>query len=176
MIIPCPDFEYEFVFTLIIQKLNPLSAGNKNDSVRLETRIHSSARDVWKAWTDPELILKWIGSDPDGEGLKAQMDTRPGGKYEISFRNSDGSKHTCFGIYIEVLEFRNLAFSWEWENEPGVVSIVEISLTPDGDDTMMQFVHAHVGNLSMHDYHAGWESTFVKLNQLLINKKSGYKI
>lgn len=146
-----------------------MAIGKVDDSIRIDIRIHASVQKVWKAWTDPAVILKWIGSDPDGKGLKAQMDVRTGGKYEISFRASNGSEHTCFGTYSEVEELRNLVFSWEWKSEPGVESLVEIELTPDGNDTLMQFLHAHVGSRSIHNYKAGWKSTFEKLDKLLNN-------
>ena len=141
--------------------------GKEDDSIKLETRINASVFDVWKAWTDPALILEWIGSDPDGKGLKAQMDTRSGGKYEISFRASDGSEHTFFGTYAEVKEFQKLVFSWEWKNEPGVESLVTIELRPDGNETLMHFTHSGVGNRSMHNYLTGWRSTFEKLRHVL---------
>jgi len=140
------------------------------DSIILEINIHAPIQEVWRAWTDPALILKWIGSDPEGEGLKAHMDVRPGGMYEISFRGSDRVEHTCFGIYTEVKEFRKLIFSWEWKSEPGVESFVEIELTSDNDHTLMQFEHSHVGSRSMHNYVAGWKATFEKLEQLLNQK------
>ena len=140
------------------------------DSIILEINMHAPIQEVWRAWTDPALILKWIGSDPEGEGLKAHMDVRPGGMYEISFRGSDRVEHTCFGIYTEVKEFRKLIFSWEWKSEPGVESFVEIELTSDNDHTLMQFEHSHVGSRSMHNYVAGWKATFEKLEQLLNQK------
>ena len=140
------------------------------DSINLEIKIDAPFQAVWKAWTDPALILQWIGSDPKGEGMNAQMDVRPGGMYEISFRGSDRVKHTCFGMYTEVKEFRKLIFSWEWKSEPGVESFVTIELTPDGDFTLMDFEHSHVGNRSRHNYQAGWRATFEKLTHLLNQK------
>jgi len=147
-----------------------------NDSVSLEITIHASIQDVWKAWTDPALILKWVGSDPKGVGLKAQMDVQPGGTFEISFRGSDQVEHTCFGIYTEVKEHRKLIFSWEWKSEPGVESLVIIALRPDGDDTYMQFEHTGVGNHSVHNYLDGWTKTFEKLKQLLNRKQPDLEI
>ena len=70
----------------------------------------------------------------------------------------------------EVKEFRKLIFSWEWKSEPGVESLVTIELTPEGDHTLMQFEHSHVGNRSMHNYLTGWTMTFEKLNMILIQK------
>jgi uncharacterized protein YndB with AHSA1/START domain len=147
-----------------------LAIDQRDDSINLEIKIHAPIQDVWKAWTDPELILHWIGSDPKGEGLKARMDVRPGGLYEISFRGSDLVEHTFFGMYTDVKEFRKLIFSWEWKSEPGVESLVIIELTPDGNQTHMQFEHSHVGNSSIHNYLVGWGMAFEKLKQILNRK------
>jgi uncharacterized protein YndB with AHSA1/START domain len=142
-----------------------------DDSISLEISFHAPLADVWKAWTDSASILKWIGSDPKGVGLKAHMDVHPGGVFEITFSGSDRVEHTCFGIYTEVKELRKLIFSWEWKNEPGVESLVIIELVPDGNDTKMQFEHTGVGNRSMHNYLEGWTKTFEKLKQLLDQKR-----
>jgi uncharacterized protein YndB with AHSA1/START domain len=99
-----------------------------------------------------------------------EMNVRPGGTYEISFRGSDRVEHTCFGMYTEVKRFRKLIFSWEWKSEPGVESLVTIELTPAGDHTLMQFEHSHVGIRSMHNYLTGWAAAFEKLIQLLNQK------
>jgi uncharacterized protein YndB with AHSA1/START domain len=138
-----------------------------DESVHIEVKLPASVTDVWNAWTDPTLVLKWFGSDPRGVGLKASMDVRPGGKFEISFRGSDGIEHTCFGVYLEVEEPAELTFTWEWKSEPGVESLVTIVLTPRGENTQMQFEHAQVGSASAHDYLTGWTLTFDKLKNLL---------
>ena len=142
-----------------------------DDSISLEVTVRASLEDVWKAWTDPVLILKWFGSDPEGVGLKAHMDVRQGGTFEISFRGSDRIVHTCFGMYTEVKEFRKLIFSWEWKNEPGVESLVMVELMPVDNDTIMQFEHTGVGKHSMHNYLDGWTMTFEKLKRILNRKQ-----
>ncbi len=147
-----------------------MSVGKGNDTIHLEIKIHTPVQEIWKAWTEPGLILQRIGSDPKGEGLKARMDVRTGGKYEISFRGSDGVEHSCFGMYTEVKEFRKLVFSWEWKSEPGVESFVTMDLTPEDDYTLMQFEHSHVGDHSIHNYLTGWAMTFEKL-KLILNQK-----
>ena len=122
---------------------------------------------VWKAWTNPDLILQWFGSDPNGRGLKARLDPRSGGDYEISFCNRDGSDFTCHGHYLDVQPFRKLTLTWAWKNEPGVESLVTVQLNPENKNTHMQFEHAHVGSKSAHNYLEGWKSTFGKLERLL---------
>jgi uncharacterized protein YndB with AHSA1/START domain len=74
-------------------------------------------------------------------------------------------------MYTEVKEFRKLVFSREWESEPGVESLVIIGLTPDGNETSMQFEHAGVGCRSIHNYPEGWTMTFEKLKRILNQKR-----
>jgi len=63
-----------------------------------------------------------------------------------------------------------LAFTWEWENEPGTTSNVVVLLTPSGDAaTRMHFSHANLWEGSAHDYLVGWRSTFSKLANTLAN-------
>ena len=139
----------------------------ENDAINLTIKIHAPIEDLWKAWTHPTLVLKWFGSDPKGVGLDARLNVQVGGIYEISFRGSDGIAHTCYGVYREVKEFRKLVFSWTWKSEPGVESLVTIHLLREGENTFMQFEHAHVGNKSMHNYLAGWQAAFDKLDRML---------
>lgn len=138
-----------------------------DDLIHIETIIHAPLPAVWKAWTSPGTILQWFGSDPQGVGISAHVDLRPGGNYEISFRASEGIAHTCFGVYQEVTAFSKLVFSWQWKSEPGVESQVTVLLTPEAHHTFMQFEHAHVGKKSAHNYEAGWRNTFLKLERVL---------
>ncbi len=138
-----------------------------DSSVFLETTFKSSLERVWEGWTNPALIMNWFGSDPNGKVLKAELDVRPGGSFELTFQDSDLTEHTCYGIYHEVQAFSKLTFSWQWKSEPGVESFITLLLTPEGKYTRMQFEHSKLGGGSKHNYAKGWQTTFAKLNRLL---------
>ena len=89
------------------------------------------------------------------------------GSFEISFQDGDRTEHTCLGVYSEIEKFSRLGFSWEWKSEPGVVSFVLITLTAGDNLTRMEFIHSRVGSKSSHDYLVGWQSCFLKLENLL---------
>ena len=137
------------------------------DFVELEILFEASVKDLWMAWTDPVLILKWFGSEPDTQGLRANLDVHPGGCYEISFRDSSGTSHTCRGIYAEVRKFQKLIFSWEWKSEPGVESLVTLLFLPEGRFTRLKFKHIKLGNESKHGYQLGWQGAFSRLANVL---------
>lgn len=138
-----------------------------DSSIFIETTFKSPVEKIWEAWTNPNLIMKWFGSDPKGKGLRAKLDVRLGGYFEITFQDSDLTEHTCSGIYDEVQVLNKLTFSWRWKNEPGDESFVVLSLTPEGKSTRMQFQHKNLSSGSKHDYAKGWQNTFSKLESLL---------
>jgi uncharacterized protein YndB with AHSA1/START domain len=138
-----------------------------DSSVFLEKTFRSPIEKVWESWTNPSSIMGWFGSDPKGRVLKAELDVRPGGAFEVTFQDSDLTEHTCSGIYHEVQRWRKLAFTWQWKSEPGVESFVTLLFFQEGDLTRMQFEHKNLGSGSIHDYVRGWDSTFAKLESLI---------
>jgi uncharacterized protein YndB with AHSA1/START domain len=56
---------------------------------------------VWKAFTDPELIPLWWG--PHGtKTTVAEMDVRPGGRWKYVSQASDRDDVSFYGEYLEV--------------------------------------------------------------------------
>ena len=138
-----------------------------DSSIFFEKTFKTSIEKIWDAWTNPTLIMNWFGSDPKGKVLKAELDVRPGGNFEITFRDSDQTEHTCSGMYDEVRALSMLTFSWQWKSEPGVESFIILLLISEGKFTRMQFEHKNVGSTSKHDYAKGWQDTFLKLERML---------
>ena len=95
----------------------------------------------------------------------------PGGSFEITFQDSNGTEHTCCGVYKDVEPHNKLSFTWQWKNEPGVHSFVTVLLTSVDGITLMQFEHANVGFASAHNYAKGWKSTFEKLDRALASDR-----
>lgn len=139
---------------------------NETD-VQVEAIIHASPSLVWNAWTDPAIIMQWFGSDPNGRVEEAETDARPGGNFKITFYDSDGTRHTCYGTYKEVIAFSRLTFTWQWKSEPGHTSFIILSFFPDGDSTGLLLEHLNPGTGSTHDYTKGWQSTLAKLDHHL---------
>jgi len=139
----------------------------ENDTVIIDVRFNAPVTKLWQVWTDPALILQWFGSDPLGKGISAELDVKAGKNYRITFSNSDGAQHTCFGTYQTVIKPQKLTFSWNWVSEPGVTSTVTVDFEEQGEHTLMHFEQAGIGTASAHDYIPGWQSTFEKLRKVV---------
>ena len=135
--------------------------------IAITRRFSATPKLVWDCWTNPAHILRWFGSDPNGHGVSAQADLQPGANFEITFSNADGTQHTCTGTYADVRPHTNLSFTWRWKGTEEPESFVTIALTPHEAATEMRFEHTNLGHASSHDYAAGWQRTFDKLDRLL---------
>ena len=60
-------------------------------SLILKRHIKAAPAKVYTAWTDPEKITRWFGSDR-GPTLHAETDLRAGGRFRIVFRMIDGEE------------------------------------------------------------------------------------
>ncbi len=65
---------------------------------------------VWKAWTDPTLVSQWFGPEMFDIPF-AELDLRPGGKYNIHMRGPDGTIYPDQGTYLEITPPERIVFT-----------------------------------------------------------------
>ena len=145
-----------------------MSAKNNKDVI-IEKLFDASLQNIWDAWTNAEIIKQWFGSDPNGTVTYVALDVKPGGFFTVTFKDSDGTEHTCSGVYKEVIPMQKLCFTWQWKSEPGLVSLVTVSFRHEEFCTRMLFTHEQLHASYQHAYQEGWQRTFGKLEKV-INK------
>jgi uncharacterized protein YndB with AHSA1/START domain len=70
-------------------------------SIAYEREFRAPASEVWKAYTDPEIVRTWmLGPDPDTAFPVCEMDMRPGGSFRWQWVDDDGELE----IWGDVLE------------------------------------------------------------------------
>ena len=136
-------------------------------SIRITRYFPVPPQEVWHAWTDPNLVKTWFGSDPNGIVLTASIDLHIGGGFEVTFCNSDGMQYTCAGEYKEIASYQRLVFTWTWRDRPEIFELVTVLFQSEGNGTLMIFAHAHIDGGTTHNYEVGWNSTFEKLARTL---------
>lgn len=97
-------------------------------------RLRHSVADVWEALTDPERRAAWFGS--------MTIDPRQGGPYEMV---ADGppvppAMRRVTGRVLVWDPPRVLELEWN----QGIIgeTVVRYELTPDGDETILTFIHS----------------------------------
>lgn len=139
----------------------------ESPTVRITWHFAAPPEKVWEAWTQPRAVAQWFGSDPKGKVVSAKLDVQRNGSFEVTFLDSDGTRHTASGVYQQVEPYRLLKFSWSWASEPGIETQVTVALIAQGASTKMEFEHAGHTRTSSHDYASGWRSTFEKMQRVI---------
>ena len=85
------------------------------------TRIFDAPRKlVWKAWTDPEIVMQWWG--PKGFTSPAcKIDFRVGGQYLYCMRTPDGHEGWSGGEYIEIIAQEKIVSALFYADQNGRV-------------------------------------------------------
>src|SRR5688500_7356014 len=110
---------------------------DQSDAVEREVRIAASPEVVFDFFIDPAKKVLWKGS-------QAALDPRPGGMYRVHVTNRDIAR----GEYVEIVPHSRVVFTWGWEEgpvPPGSTT-VEVTLTPDGDGTIVRLRHLGLSN------------------------------
>jgi len=114
-----------------------------------EMRIKATPETIFPFFTDPEKMMQWKG--------KADLDPKPGGQYRCVMQ----SDYVALGEYVTVDPPRRVVFTFGWDVEgnpiaPGSTT-VEVTLTPDGDETIVQLRHSGLPDeQACIDHGRGW--------------------
>jgi uncharacterized protein YndB with AHSA1/START domain len=137
------------------------------------TRIFDAPRSlVFKAWTDPEHLVHWLG--PQGfTGTIMQMVARPGGAYRFHLRGPEGDDHWSQGVYREIVEPERLVMTRNWADAHGNPTSPETLLTvtfeEHGGKTKLTLHQAIFESVTARDLHrGGWHSSLDRLAEYLV--------
>lgn len=133
-----------------------------------QTRIiRANRHTVFKAWTDPDQLVKWWGPGTT-TCPEAEVDLRVGGVIRIANKIEDGSIIWINGAFEEVQEPEKLVYSWimgEMMQKPTKVT-VDFEEHPDG--TKLVLSHTRFADEAVRDHHGlGWTGCIDKLAELV---------
>jgi uncharacterized protein YndB with AHSA1/START domain len=82
-----------------------------SNSIRLHRVIRAPAERVYRAFLDPDAMVKWL--PPHGfTGKVHESNPRVGGGYRMSFTNfSTGSSHSFGGRYVELTPHERIRYT-----------------------------------------------------------------
>jgi len=122
------------------------------DTLTATVRIEAPPEVVFPYFTDPELLVAWIGES-------AELDAQPGGVFALRF-DSDSAVQ---GRYVVVDPPRRVMFTWGRPGDPELPedsTTVEVLLTADGEDTIVELFHRDLPPAQVERHLEGW-SLFV---------------
>lgn len=136
----------------------------------LTRRIDATPEEVFKALTEPALLLQWWGPvgvtiDPDA-GLTLDF-TRPGPWGSVMV-NDDGQRFKVTGQVTHVDPPNSVGFTWAWHDDAdarGHESHVTLTVEPvSGGASLLTLSHVDLADQDSADSHnQGWSSSLAKL-------------
>lgn len=136
-----------------------MSSTQTLDAIVKEITIKASAERIFRAFTEPEEIVKWWGRVGGYRSIRNTSDLRVGGRWESHGESADGTQYAVNGTYLEIDRPRLLVFTWlhHWEEYAGE-TVVRIELEERGGETLLRLTHSGFTNETARaDHNEGWD-------------------
>ncbi len=138
-------------------------------TVRLHRILRAKPERVYRAFLDPDAMVKWL--PPHGfTGKVHAIDARVGGTYKMSFTNfSSGNSHTFGGEFLELVPSERIRHTDTFEdpNLPGTMqTTITFRATPFG--TELNVVQEGIPEaIPVEACYLGWQESLALLAQLV---------
>lgn len=122
--------------------------------ISTSVRIAAPPEIVFPYFTDPQLMVTWIGDRVD-------LDAQPGGRFALDF-----SGVSARGFFVEVEAPHRVVFTWGIPDDvemPSGSSTVEVVLVADGGDTIVNLTHRDLPEDREPSHLEGWERCLTEL-------------
>ena len=138
-------------------------------TLRLSRVIKAPAERIYKAFLDPDAMVKWL--PPHGfTGKVHHMDAKVGGTYKMSFTNfSTGSSHSFGGKYLELVPNERLRYTDAFDdpNLPGTMNTT-ITLKKVSCGTELNVVQEGLPDVIPPEAcYLGWQESLEQLAKLV---------
>ena len=127
--------------------------------------INATPEQVYNAWLNPEMIIRYMTFGPEMAAQNAMSDPRVGGRFSFDMVGENRNPHA--GTYLVLTPYSHIAFSWEtpWSAPESRVDLV---LTPIPDGTEVVLTHVKFLSDQSRDGHfKGWTGILDRLDGML---------
>lgn len=138
-------------------------------TVRLHRVIHAPPDRVYRAFIDPEAMVKWL--PPNGfTGKVHHLDAKVGGTYRMSFRNfSSGNSHSFGGEYLELVPGERLRYVDRFDdpNLPGSMTVT-VTLKKVSVGTELNIVQEGIPDvIPVEACYLGWQESLMLMAKVV---------
>lgn len=138
--------------------------------------IDADPMDVYRCWTEPELMKQWFTPRPWTTPV-IENDVRPGGTSYVLMRGPEGEEHPNRGVYLEVVPGRKLvttdAFTEAWVPSEKPFMTAVLTFEPEDGKTRYTAIARHwsAEDKEAHEqmgFHDGWGKATDQMEALLV--------
>lgn len=106
-------------------------------TLNLARRFYAKSEAVFEAWTNPEIMKKWLFTR-ESTNKAAKSDLRIGGTWEI-VDHREGTDYRALGQYVEISQPNKLVFTFKMPQFSNTEDIVRVFISPVQDMCEMTF-------------------------------------
>ena len=126
--------------------------------------IDASPEKVYRAWTEPDLLMQWFAPLPYTTPM-AELDVRAGGTSRVVMRSPDRQEMPNAGVYLEVVKNKKLVFTdaytlaWEPSAKPFMTVILTFEEVGGKTRYTVRVLHWTIADREQHErmgFHTGW--------------------
>jgi uncharacterized protein YndB with AHSA1/START domain len=147
--------------------------------LRFERLLDARRANVWRCWTEPELMEQWFHPPSWTTEIEA-LEQRPGGASHIVMRGPGGEESDGVGVFLEAVAEQRLVFTnaytagWIPCGKPSVppflmTTFIELSDEDGGTRYVVRALHWTEAARKQHEemgFHEAWRQTTVQLEAL----------
>jgi uncharacterized protein YndB with AHSA1/START domain len=138
-------------------------------TVRLHRVLSSKPERVYRAFLEPEALVKWL--PPHGfTAAVHHLDARQGGTYKMSFKNfTTGTSHSFGGTYLELVPNERIRHTdvFDDPNLPGEIQVT-IQINPVLVGVELHIVQEGIPDaIPVEACYLGWQQSLTLLAQLV---------
>jgi uncharacterized protein YndB with AHSA1/START domain len=142
--------------------------------IRITRDFDASPEKVFRAWTDPDLVARWLGPR-DSEIRIDSWDARTGGSYRYASVRDGEEVAAFYGSFHEIRPTERLVQTFTWEGMPDGVSLDTMTFEDLGNGRTRVVGVSVVDSLESRDaimasgMDVGVNEGYEKLDEILAN-------
>jgi uncharacterized protein YndB with AHSA1/START domain len=113
-----------------------------DDQILITRQFDAPAHLVYRAWTTPELVKRWFGSN-HGEVTSAEIDLRAGGLWRYVMSGGDGPEFGFHGVYRELVHNERIVSTEVYEGAPEAEAVSTVTFTETDGRTTLTILVQH---------------------------------
>jgi len=148
-----------------------METATATDRLKVTRTIRASRQRVFRAWTEPELMMRWF-VEGDADMTVCEIDLREGGTYRLEGHVGE-KRWSIWGSYLEVRPPERLVYTWTWKHDEGIGTpdgdtTVTVEFRDRGSETELVLTHERFTSIAARDEHTqGWGSCLNRLERVL---------
>jgi uncharacterized protein YndB with AHSA1/START domain len=105
--------------------------------ITIEREFDASPELLYRAWTDPDLLVQWLG--PRDYTMKIDhYDARDGGSWRYTHTDPEGNEYGFHGVFHGTPSVNGMVQTFEFEGAPGHVSLDSLTFEQRGGKTLVR--------------------------------------